>query len=156
MESILKFNSFVVEYLNYARKKNEPIIDDPSDPVALKPALSISVVKNPENKLEANVTLEVEFAEEENPVLPFYVGAKIRGFFEIEEAEELPDDTVDRYYYQNATAILFPYLRSLITDITSRSDHDPIILPPINLAIFAKKYIAKKQNGSLKMSESNK
>ncbi|HDV6065568.1 TPA: protein-export chaperone SecB, partial [Staphylococcus pseudintermedius] len=35
-----------------------------------------------------------------------------------------------------AIAILFPYLRSLISDVTSKGSRAPIILPPINVHEF--------------------
>ena len=36
--------------------------------------------------------------------------------------------------HQNAVAILFPYVRSQITLLTSQPEVDPIVLPPINIA----------------------
>lgn len=47
------------------------------------------------------------------------------GFFE-EESEGIDLSA-------NAVAILFPYVRSLISDLTSKGSDDPIILPPINV-----------------------
>ncbi len=33
---------------------------------------------------------------------------------------------------RNGSAILFPYLRSIVTDITSKGKHSPIVLPTLN------------------------
>lgn len=49
--------------------------------------------------------------------------------------DEIPDDakTVESLLQYNAVAILFPYVRSYITTITSNAGMIPIILPPINV-----------------------
>jgi preprotein translocase subunit SecB len=46
---------------------------------------------------------------------------------------EMQDEMLDKFFYQNATAILFPYIRAYITTLTSLSGINPIILPTLNL-----------------------
>ena len=60
------------------------------------------------------------------------------GFFELNEVEESKKQV---YAEQNAVAILFPYLRALITTYTGMANVQPLILPPINVA----KYIENKK-----------
>ena len=69
---------------------------------------------------KCNIIIGIKYEEEENH--PFLMNLVIRGFFEISE----------RKFLINAFAILFPYLRSVITDITKAS-LIPIILPTINV-----------------------
>ena len=40
----------------------------------------------------------------------------------------------DAIIHQNAVAILFPYVRSQITLLTSQPEVDSIVLPPVNIA----------------------
>lgn len=47
---------------------------------------------------------------------------------------ELQDENLDKFFYQNATAILFPYIRAYITTLTSLSGISPVILPTLNLS----------------------
>jgi preprotein translocase subunit SecB len=47
---------------------------------------------------------------------------------------EIQEGLLDNFFYQNATAILFPYIRAYITTLTSLSGIAPIILPTLNLS----------------------
>lgn len=46
--------------------------------------------------------------------------------------EEIPD-----FFYQNAIAILFPYIRAYISLITNQANMKPVILPTLNLTKLA-------------------
>lgn len=61
--------------------------------------------------------------------LPFYINVEIEGDFALSE-----NDQADILMKQNAVAILFPYLRSTLTMLTTVANINPIILPTINLA----------------------
>lgn len=54
-------------------------------------------------------------------------------FFE-NVSEEIPE-----FFYQNAIAILFPYLRAFISTLTVQSNTPPLILPTYNLSLFGPK-----------------
>jgi len=43
--------------------------------------------------------------------------------------EELPT-----YFYRNSIAILFPYIRAFITNVTTQANLKPLILPTMNLS----------------------
>lgn len=45
---------------------------------------------------------------------------------------------LEKLFYMNAPAIIFPYLRSYITTLTVLSGIDPIILPTLNLSALGK------------------
>ncbi|MDB2160497.1 MULTISPECIES: protein-export chaperone SecB [Clostridium] len=83
--------------------------------------------------------LSVElFKDAEKNNYPFNFKADLIGFFELNEVEESKKQV---YAEQNAVAILFPYLRALITTYTGMANVQPLILPPINVA----KYIENKK-----------
>ncbi|HDU1385548.1 TPA: protein-export chaperone SecB, partial [Staphylococcus pseudintermedius] len=75
------------------------------------------------------VKLGLEFGDESLIKTNSYLKGVIIGVFEQEINPEF-DLT------PNAIAILFPYLRSLISDVTSKGSRAPIILPPINVHEF--------------------
>jgi len=59
------------------------------------------------------------------------LSVEVWGFFEvIEEAI----DKVRQFAEINSVAILFPYVRALISTITANANIPPVILPPINVA----------------------
>lgn len=74
--------------------------------------------------LAANVVKEKEYT----------VTVKLTGYFEIEEQH--PDK--DIILNENAVAILFPYLRTELTLITSQPEVDPLVIPVVNINAMLK------------------
>lgn len=62
------------------------------------------------------------------------ISAKVSmcGNFEFDETIEA--DTLDSMFCANAAAIIFPYIRSYITTLTSLSGVEPVILPTLNMS----------------------
>ena len=58
---------------------------------------------------------------------PFNMSVEIVGFFELEG-----DDDIS-HYEANAIAIMYPYLRAIISTYTSSANVMPVILPAINI-----------------------
>lgn len=50
-------------------------------------------------------------------------------FENVTSLEDIPD-----YFYQNAIAIVFPYIRAYISLVTTQANVKPIILPTLNLS----------------------
>ena len=63
--------------------------------------------------------------------LPFTLEATISGNFTIEGATE--DEDFLKFCEINGTAVLFPYLRAAVTNITATSNQPPLILPLVNV-----------------------
>lgn len=115
---------------------------------------------NEKNMMDFDFDSRVEFSEENKFVLylsvdvfkdaeennyPFEFKAELIGFFELDGVEE---EKKQVYAEQNAVAILFPYLRALITTYTGLANVQPLVLPPINVV----KYI---ENKKLKTKNNN-
>lgn len=62
---------------------------------------------------------------------PFTLNVSLVGFFEFNS--DLSEEQIINMLEVNGTAILFPYLRSIITTITSNIGIQPIILPTLNI-----------------------
>ncbi len=58
----------------------------------------------------------------------------ILGVFEFKEVIAI--DNLTTYFYINAPAIIFPYVRSYIAALTSLSGFETINLPPINVGVL--------------------
>ena len=72
------------------------------------------------------VKLEVEiFKKTEEP--PFTMKVVMEGFFEM-----IGVDKIEKYK-ANAIAIMYPYLRALVSTYTANSNVLPLILPAINV-----------------------
>lgn len=91
------------------------------------------------NDREFDLHLWVElFKDAENNKYPFNFRAELIGFFEIDQCDE---NKKKIYAEQNSVAILFPYVRALITTYTGLANVNPLILPPINVV----KYLENKK-----------
>jgi preprotein translocase subunit SecB len=63
-----------------------------------------------------------------------YVNVEALGTYSFED--DLEDSMLSNFFYLNAPAILFPYLRSYISTLTTLSGIPPINLPTLNLVGF--------------------
>ena len=62
---------------------------------------------------------------------PFNLQFTIDGYFEIEKG--MTDEELAQFCKSSGVPILFPYIRSAVTDITKAANVDPLILPLINV-----------------------
>lgn len=123
-QTILKFKGFTVEKMEYLRNTSEKIEEE----VLLFPDVLFKLAMN-ESRTRANIYIGIKLGSEKN--LPFIVEAIVKGYFEITDSK-LEENQIKEFYLKNGAAILFPYIRSIVTDLTSKSNHNPIILPTIN------------------------
>ena len=76
--------------------------------------------------MEVNLEVRIfEQAEEKN--YPFEMLIDITGFFAIMNNNEKID------FKPNAVAILYPYVRAIVSTYTANANVPPLILPPINV-----------------------
>lgn len=70
-----------------------------------------------------------------DPQPSFTLSAEVGGLFHLDSD---PDkEELDRLRRINCPAVLFPYLREIISEITRRGGFDPVYLPPMNfIAIY--------------------
>lgn len=62
---------------------------------------------------------------------PFYLNVEIEGIFSLDSWKE--DKIKSAIMSNNTVAILFPYLRNLITMLTANANVPPYILPVVNI-----------------------
>ncbi len=87
------------------------------------------------------VTLYVKiFEDADKNGYPFSMKIKLTGAFKVENVNE---DTKQVFAEKNSVAILFPYVRALVSTYTSASNVQPVILPPINVVNYLQN---KKEN----------
>ena len=84
------------------------------------------------NLLEKTFDLKLAFiafqnSDRENP----FIQISCIGNFSFENVEKVGD--IPPYFYRNAIAILFPYIRSFVSSLTAQANITPMILPTYNL-----------------------
>lgn len=119
-KSKLIFNNYIVDQIIF--KYNRNFKDKPVD-------IDFSILKNTkkiDNKME--VTLETTiFENAETNNYPFEMMVKLTGFF----TEENNDEKID--FEPNAIAILYPYVRSIVSTYTANANVNSLTLPTINV-----------------------
>lgn len=121
INSVLKFNNYIVNEITFKNNKNY---------IQKKEGILVKFNVNPEveiNKNLMNVTLVAEIfkgAEEYN--YPFEMTVSLTGQFECEG--EAPEKFV-----KNAIAILYPYIRAIVSTYTASANVNALILPAINV-----------------------
>lgn len=86
---------------------------------------------------EIGVELSVSIQSDEEEAQPYEVEIAYLGLFHL---TELPEGlSREDFATRNAAAILFPYVRQAVTDLTSRGAAGPLFLPPVNVAAMLAK-----------------
>jgi len=89
-----------------------------------------NIIKKPESEEDFFILLgcKVEENEKNRKNAQFYFNLDILGHFRFVEKTETSES-----FYKNALAILFPYLRSFLSTVSSQSGFRPVILPICNI-----------------------
>jgi len=75
------------------------------------------------------LTLDVNISDDNQG---FNIDIKAIGFFEFKTQEQ--DTTPSQYFYTNAPAIVFPYIRSYVSAVSALSGLETVNLPVMNLS----------------------
>jgi preprotein translocase subunit SecB len=128
-KSKLRFSNYVVNEIQFNR--NEHIDKGESVPISF--SMEKDIKFDTENNT-ADVTLDVkifENAKENN--YPFYFKLQLTGFFQVDNIQTKQERNLIE---TNAIAILFPYIRALVSSYTANANVRPLILPPINVVKY--------------------
>ena len=101
------------------------------EPIAIGFDLSHKTITNKNNMKIILKTEIFKNAEENN--YPFYMSVTIEGNFKTE------GDDIEKFEI-NGIALLFPYLRAIISTYTANSNMPTLILPPINVGNYYRKH----------------
>jgi preprotein translocase subunit SecB len=124
----LQFNTYRVNAMEYNRNEN---FTDSSEQVVIKPRLKTSV-QIKENKIE--LTLSVTVGSLTDKRVPFEARCSVTGSFTYLAAQDKAKTNLDTLVNSNALAILFPYVRTIITMLTAGSNEYPgYVMPTINV-----------------------
>lgn len=125
MKSILVFDRYEVNNIEFRLNK-----ECTRDNISLDLNIQREVTYIPEEKIGEVKLITKVF---ENPVennYPFSIQVEVTGVFKVETEDSLLSDQL---LNTNAVAILFPYIRALISTYTANANVEPLILPAINV-----------------------
>lgn len=125
-EPYIKLNGYEIEDLNYTN--NVETLKSYSEGFVFEPNFSLT-----KDKLHAKLTVKVSILVEKNSNSKNRgISMTINGFFSISEDIVNDEKKVAQSLIVNGTAILFPYVRSIISMISGLDSAQPVLLPTIN------------------------
>lgn len=120
IKSELRFVNYIVDSVEF---KNNPNFEGEETSLDFKPSVEFDVEGN---DLLVMLTVGV-FNEAEKNDYPFEMKVTVVGYFKL-----TTDENVEKYK-ANAVAVLFPYVRSIISTYTAAANINPLILPTVNI-----------------------
>ena len=129
--SVLRFDKYIVKSISFQANEKCYCMDDQ---VELDFDFDIrSSIE--ENKLIIELS-SIIFPNAVTQNYPFEMEGVLKGFFSIDSA----DSNVDISFFKtNAVAILFPYLRAIVSSYTANANIAPVILPAMNINEYIRK-----------------
>lgn len=126
--SVLRFKNYIVKEIQY---KINNKFNDENEKVALDFSFDHGVEYFDEQKcMEVELTVYI-FTNAQKNNYPFEMKVSLTGFFEVEAR-----DFDIRMFESNALAIMFPYLRALVSTYTANANLAPVILPAMNINAY--------------------
>lgn len=125
MKSVLSFINYRVNEIQF--KENEYFKEDD---VTLDFDIDAEYDQVDHDSYLVKLKLDVFKNPEENNY-PFTMYVELTGLFEISEIND--EETREFILKKNTVAILFPYLRSIVSTYTANANIQPLILPPVNV-----------------------
>jgi preprotein translocase subunit SecB len=102
----------------------------PDEKVDFSFNVSLSSGDQQESKLVDSLVVVNTPEKEDAGNLPFHFSVTGRGIFSF--SKELTEKEIDLFKNINCPAIVFPYIREQVADLTRRSGFPPLHLPPVN------------------------
>lgn len=120
IKSELRFLNYVVDSVEF---KNNPNFEGEETQLEFKPSVEFDIE---DNDLLVLLTVDV-FSEAEKNNYPFEMTVSVVGYFKL-----MTDENVEKYK-ANAVAVLFPFVRAIISTYTAAANINPLILPTVNI-----------------------
>lgn len=79
----------------------------------------------------------------ENPKAPFVFNVRLVGIFKFER--DITNENLDSIANVNCAAILYPFVRETVADLTRRAGFPALLLPPLNFVRLYKENIQPEQ-----------
>ena len=121
-ESILRFNKYIVNEINF---KNNDKFKQSTERISIDFRIYKEIVKN-NNNMEVKLTTKI-FTDAEKNNYPFEMEVILTGYF----TEVDNENNVN--FEPNAIAILYPYVRAIVSTYTASANVNSLILPAINV-----------------------
>lgn len=124
--AVLKFNGYKVEKIEYKRTRIKLGKFNTTD---VNPNVLFKLILEEDNIYNANIILGIQIRHE---LLPFEIEVIVRGFFSLDQEESMDREGIYKFYIKNGSAIMYPYVRAIVSSVTSNGNEENIIMPTVN------------------------
>ena len=128
LKSSLRFEKYQVNNINF--RLNDKFSNDEED-INIDLSITKSITYDEANKKGSVKLITKVFDNAYENNYPYSCNLEVTGYFSIEGTDN--KEECERLLNINAVAILFPYIRALISTYTANANVAPLILPPINV-----------------------
>lgn len=140
--TVLNFEGYRVTNMSYTQNDN---FKKPQENLSLNPKFGVRLVTDDVNKAKVILT----FASENE--LPFNVKVTLEGNFKYNASEDKINFGFEKLLRKNATAILFPYLRAIVSQLTTMgNEYQPLLIPAMNIGALLEKNEENNENSETK------
>lgn len=123
--TVLNFKGYRVLDMSYTQNEQ---FKSSQEKLSFNPNFGVNLVTDDND--EAKVTLTFVLENE----LPFNIKVTLEGSFKYNVSEDEANIGLDELLKKNATAILFPYLRAIVSQLTSMgNEYQPLLIPAMNI-----------------------
>lgn len=136
MKSSLRFIDYIVDEVSFKNNYGQ------SDEFEIDFDIKTSVNYKDDNKFILKLNLNLFDNKVNKEDAPFFMRVCVIGIFETDN--DIDDQLKEDLAEINSVAILFPYVRALVSNYTALANVSPLILPPINVI----KYMEEKKKES--------
>lgn len=130
--SVLEFDNYYID--EFVFKKNENFTKDQDQKIDVDLNFEFDTVRN-QNNFKRIVTCYIFDQNYVENNKPFYLKLKINGLFSLANYNE-KNRKHKEIIKKNTLAILFPYIRSIISHMTLEMQVGPVQMPPMNINHF--------------------
>lgn len=131
--AVLNFNGYRINYSNYSRNEN---FSSQNPNLQLNQNLNVEM-SHDESSAEIRLIVSIGSLDKGNQ--PFKIITSLSGFFTYESDEDENETGIEETLKVNGTAILYPYLRNIISTLTNMSGEFPgYNMPTINVYAMLK------------------
>ena len=131
--SNFRFDDYKVDYIQY---KYNPEFD-PNEELKIELVLDFKVTVSADTP-KGTVTLIANFFKKTSDKnYPFNLVISITGYFSI-DTECVDSEKLKNFIEVNGTTALFPFLRTVVADVTKAANVQPLIMPLFNIYSLVK------------------
>jgi preprotein translocase subunit SecB len=129
-----------IKDLSFENPNIRKLIDGPGEQPALRVEVNVNAAKMADKVFESAIIFKAEANSKAGVI--YDLELTYAGLFEI---QSIPEQALEPFLLINCPALLFPFLRRLVADLTREGGFPPLLLDPID---FAGLFMQRQQQGA--------